>query len=489
MAIQFNTIPIDLRSSGQYVEYNNSRAGRALVGMPAKVLLIGQKTTAGTMAALTPTRIPNVAAAAALCGRGSMLWAMADVYKAADPHIDLWAVAIDDDAAATAAAGTATFNAAAPVSGLFSLRIDGVRVRIAVSAGQSVSSMAAALAGAVNADDSLPVTAAAALGVVTLTCRWKGETGNDIPLILGHYPDEILPVGLDFTLVAMAGGQANPDVGQVIAAVAGDWYTDVVCPYTDLDNIIQLEAEGERRWAGTVMTDTHFYMAKHGTYGDLATFGNARNSPNCSFIGAKDSPNSPWKWAAALAGICAFEFKQDPARPVQTLMLPRTKIKAPPIASRFDLDAREVLLHDGISTWNADDDGSVRLDNVITSYQRNASGYEDTSYLQIETVKTLAALRYSMRARIAQRFPRHKAASDSFEKKPGQFVARPQDIRNELIALAGDWQAAGLVEDIRQFKEELLVERDDNPDRFNAIVPPNLINQFRIFAARIDFIN
>lgn len=154
------------------------------------------------------------------------------------------------------------------------------------------------------------------------------------------------------------------------------------------------------------------------------------------------------------------------------------------------LEARESLLKDGISTWWANDDGTVVLDNIITMYQRNSYGFEDTSYLQLETMKTLGFMRYSMRARIAQRFPRHKLASNGTPRRVGDFLARPSDIHDELIALAGDWQDAGLVESIDQFKRELVVDRDgNNVNRVNAIVPPDLVNQFRVFAARVDFIN
>lgn len=488
MGIQFDTIPIDLRSSGQYAEYNNSRAGKKLVGMPVKILLMGHKSVAGSMPVLTPTRV-YAGNAASLVGPGSQLYGMFDAKLAANTSIDAYMIALPEDEAAQAATGGVTYNAAAPASGTFSLRIDGIRVRIGVSAGQTAASLATALAAAINAQSTMPVTATSAAGAVTWTCRWKGASGNDIPAVVGFYEEEAPPPGLDFTLTPMSGGTANPDVGPALAAVASDWYTDVVCPFYDSGNIVQLEEDGRRRWGGTVMTDAHYYIGKPGTYGALATWGNIRNSPNLSTIGGLGSPTSPWKWAGALGGICSFEAKQDPARPYQTLVLPRTKVLAPPIADRFDLDAREQLLKDGISTWTVDDDGSIRLDNIITMYQRNAGGYEDTSYLQLETVKTLSFLRYSMRARIAQRFPRHKAASDSFKKQPGQFIARPQDIRDELIALAGDWQDAGLVENIEQFKDELVVERDANPDRFNAIIPPDLVNQFRIFAARIDFVN
>jgi len=490
MAIQFNTIPIDLRSSGQYVEYNNSRAGQRLAGIPSRILLIGQKIAAGTVAPLTPTRFVTADDVAALAGLGSQLWAMADCLRAVNKWTEAWLIALPDDAAAQAASGSLTFTAAAGASGTLTLRIDGTRVRVGIGAGDTVGAMATALAAAINAERSLPVTATAGAGSVTWGARWKGESGNAIDARVGYYDEEAPPPGLSFTLAAMSGGSANPDVGDALATVAGTWFTDIVCPYTDTANLVQLEEDGARRWGGMVMTDAHYYVGRHGTYGALATFGNGRNSPNLTYVGGHNSPSSPWRWAAALAGICAYESKQDPARPYQTLALPRSRILPPPMADRFDLTVRELLLRDGISTWWVDDDGTVRLDNIITSYQRNGAGYEDSSYRQLETVKTLSFLRYSMRARIAQRFPRHKAAGDSYVKRPGQFVARPQDIRDELIALAYDWQDAGLVEGIDQFKAELAVERDDNdPNRFNAIIPPDLVNQFRVFAARIDFTN
>ena len=489
MSIQFDTIPIDLRSGGQYVEYNNSRAGQKLAGMPAKVLLIGHMTAAGTMSPLVPTRATDVKAVAGLAGPGSQLHAMFDVKASVDRQIETWMIAAPEDGAAQAATGSCTFNAVPTNAGTFTLRIDDGRVRIAVSAGQAVDSLAAALAGAINAA-ALPVTATAALGVVTLIARWKGESGNDIDIRAGHYDEEAPPQGLDFTIVAMTGGTANPDIGPVLAAIADDWYTDIICAFTDTANIVEMETEAIRRWSGTVMTDAQFYLGKRGTYGDLATWGNARNSPNLVCWGAYNSPSAPWKWAAALGGICAFEAKQDPARPYQTLLVPATKLLSPKREDRFAFEAREQLLRDGISTFAVDDDGAVRVADIFTMYQRNAYGYEDSSYRKLETVKTLSFMRYSMRARIAQRFPRHKLASDATKLRHGEFKIRPTEIRNELIALAGDWEDAGLAENLEQFKDELQVERDMNdPDRVNAIIVPDVVNQFRIFAARIDFVN
>jgi phage tail sheath gpL-like len=61
-------------------------------------------------------------------------------------------------------------------------------------------------------------------------------------------------------------------------------------------------------------------------------------------------------------------------------------------------------------------------------------------------------------------------------------------LRNELIALAREWEDAGLVENLDQFVADLIVERDaTDKDRANALVPPDIINQFRQFAAAIQF--
>ena len=49
--------------------------------------------------------------------------------------------------------------------------------------------------------------------------------------------------------------------------------------------------------------------------------------------------------------------------------------------------------------------------------------------------------------------------------------------------------AAGLIEDITQFKTDLVVQIDANdPNRVNVLSSPNLVNQLRIFAEQVQFI-
>ncbi|MBN2751986.1 MAG: phage tail sheath subtilisin-like domain-containing protein [Rhodospirillaceae bacterium] len=482
--ISFDTIPINLRVSGQFVEISNRFATQGLVGMPTKILLLGQKLASGTAVAGKAVRCLNTDHAAQLFGVGSLLHRMMTATRINNAWTEVWALGLGDDPAGVAAHGALTINAPATESGTLALYIDGTRVRIAAGAGVPTATLANNLAAVINANTALPITAAVdgdTPAQINLTCRWAGETGNAIDVRLGYYQDENLPLGFSATITPLAGGSGNPDASTALAPISHDWFTDTVLPWTDSVNVRALADEAARRFDGMSMMDMHVYSGARGTYAGLAALGAGLNSPHVSIIGANGAPDAPWTWAASLGAVCAYEATQDPARPMQQVELKGLLAPAP----TFDLTERNLLLFDGISTWTVDAGDRVLLDNVITTYQTNGYGIEDTSYLEIERLKTLAFLRYSMRARIAQVYPRHKLAANGTK---GKNVATPNDIRDELIALAGDWVAAGLVERIDQFKELLAVEQDVNdPDTANAIVPPNLVNQFRRFKGRIDF--
>ena len=47
MSISFNQIPVSIRVPGTYVEIDNSRARRGLIGLPTRILVIGQRKAGG----------------------------------------------------------------------------------------------------------------------------------------------------------------------------------------------------------------------------------------------------------------------------------------------------------------------------------------------------------------------------------------------------------------------------------------------------------
>ena len=488
MPISFDTISLDLRVPGAFVEIDATRAARGVAALPHRVLLIGQRAAASAVAALVPTLITRPDDGILYFGRGSMLASMVTAFRLANPSTECYAIALDDLVAGVAATGNLTVTAVPATAGTINLYVAGTRLRVGYAGAATPATVATAIVTAVNGNLDLPVTAVVD-GVnpakVNLTCRWKGDTGNDIDLRLDYRPDE--RSGVTVTIVAMAGGTGNPDVGTILPTWADRWFTEIVSPYTDTANLNALQTELERRYGAMVSQDGVVFACRAGTVGTLTTFGLARNGRLETIMGVNSSPMLPFIWAATTAAVAAFNLSIDPARPLQYLTLPG--VLPPTIRNAFTLQERDLLLHDGIATWRVDESGLVQIERLITTYQRSQAGAADTGVSRRrDGVPTLAFIRNAERTRILTKFPRYKLVSDDFTVRPGQAIVRPRDIRNELIALAGELADRGIVEDLQGFRSDLLVERDPNdPNRINVLNPANLVNQFRVYASKIQF--
>lgn len=487
--IVFDTIPGGLREGGIFLEIDTSMAVSGLPQMERKLLLIGQKSSTGSAAVNTPVRFTSDNIAKGLFGQGSMLALMAaatEKVKARYGPIDTWAIALDDNGAGVAATGSFAITGAVTQSDVLTVYVGGELVQAAATLADSASALATKLAAAINALPDLPVTASAAAGTVTVTARNKGVCGNGIELATSYYQEDALPSGITIAVTAMSGGAGNPDVTAALAAIAEDWFYSIVCPYTDSNNLATLESDMLNRWGGMNMKTGHIFNAYDGTHSALTTFGASRNSAHVTTWGLKGCPTWAPVRAAAKAAVCEFSGANDPAMPLRNLVVPG--VKAPRLTDRFSFTERNLLLFDGISTTTVDAGGNVVLSRTITNYQKSTNGTDDESLLRLETKWTVDYLRYSAKQRIGLRFPRHKLADDGTNFAPGQKVVTPKLIAAELIALFADWELAGLVEDREQFKRDLLVVRSiSDKDRVNAVLPPNVINQFVTFAASVQY--
>lgn len=489
MDISFNEIPVDLAVPGHYGEIDNSKAYRGLSGIPIKVLLIGQKLAAAPGEALKPMLITNTDQGNAYFGKGSMLAHMIQRFKAANSYTMVYAIAQADNVAGVAAAGSIAFNGAATASGTLNLYLGGRLVQVGITAADADTVQATKTIAAINANTDLAVTAAID-GVdnkkVNITARHKGECGNRLSILLNYYQDQQTPAGVTPTIVAMAGGTGNPLVTAVIDAIGDEWYTDIVMPYSDTTNIVAMEAELKERFSALGRMDAHCFMSDEGTHSALITKGQNRNNPFISNLPYKGSPTPTYEWVASLAGIASFEIKNDPARPVKELILPG--IMPPKVADRFSFDERNLLLLTGMSTFTVDGGGNVVVERIVTTYRENTFAAKDPSFMNFERMRTLTYLRYDWRNFMALTYPRYKLADDGSPSSRGHAIMTPSIGRAAAISRFMLWQEAGLVEDLEQFKDELIVQRNpNNPDRLDFLFPPNIINQFLISASKFEF--
>lgn len=488
MTISFNNTPANVRVPLFYAEVDASAAG--YFSQQNRSLLIGHKLVGASAADNVPILVSTTDQARAVFGVGSMLARMHEVYRANDGFGEIWCLPVPP-AAGAAATGTITYTGPATAGGTVALYIGAQKVQAGVSTGDAAAAVAASVAAAINADTTLPVTAAAAAAVVTLTARHAGLVGNDIKVqhnFRGVAGGESLPLGVTAAVVAMAGGAGSPTLTTGLAALGDDEFDFVILPFSDatsLDAIKVLMNDSTGRWAWNRQIYGHAYVAQRGAFAALQAAGILRNDQHVTLAGMEPGvPSTVWDYVAAYGARNAVFINVDPARPTQTGELIGI-LPAP--APRFIQSERQTLLSSGIAT-SYTSGGAVRIERAITTYQKNLWGQGDPSYLDSETLHTLALILRRLRARITTKYPRHKLADDGTRFGAGQAIVTPSVIRGELIAEYADLEELGIAENAKAFKAALIVERNKNdPNRLDVLLPPDLVNQLRVFAVLAQF--
>jgi phage tail sheath gpL-like len=491
--VNFNQIPSTIRTPGSYAEFDASRARPPNTEKPTHALLIGTKLSGGSMTVETVYPLTSGGSQAeALAGVGSPLAEMARYFCNANPEAEVSIIASTEPSGGTLAAGSLAFTGTATADGYVYLYVGGTLVLVRVLSGTTHTAVATAVYNAINLVTRLPIVATNATpGTATLASKWKGVACNDILIELNrNSPVEALPAGIACTVTTMASGAGVPVIATTIAAFGTEWYDRFVTQFNDDATVDALEAEALARWDGTVALDAIVYASYRGAYSDATTYGDARNSPYDTVLTQEYVPEPPWIAAAVYAAVDASET--DPARPLNTLVLPG--LTPPKKSQRFTRTQRDALLHNGMTTIKVVNE-AVTIERAITTYQTNASAVADDTYLDLTTPKTLSYLRWSRNAWLTSKFPRHKLGNPSDNYDPDQPIATVDTIRGEIIAWAQVMARKALIENLDAYVAGLVVERDlteanpgGDPNRVNIFDPPDLVNGMHVFAGKIGFI-
>jgi phage tail sheath gpL-like len=495
MPISFANIPANIKVPLYRVEVDPSMAGLPTINLRA--LLVGVMTADGEAAVDVPLPIASQQQADTAFGEGSELARMFKAFFANNFANEVWGLPVADPVGSTAGTGNITVTTPPTAAGTVHLYIGGEHVPVNVAPGDDATTIAAAIAAAINDDVSLPVTAANALGVVTLTSVFKGVNANDIGVSVNHYGSrggEQLPPGIEIALPAtgfLTGGNGVPDFTAAILNLGEEPYEYVAMPYTDTTALFDWDQEfgftDQGRWGWQRELFGHVFSAKRGTYADLLTFGDLQNSPVESIMAVEvASPSPVYEWAAAYTAKAQRALINDPARPLQALTL--NKIKPAGVHKRFDFIELNSLASTGMAIQKPGADNQPMIAREQTTYQVNSYGQPDDAYELVTTLATLAKVLRNQKHAVTSKYPRHKLANDGTKFGPGQAIVTPGIVKGELIAQYQQDMYNGLVEDLSNFKRHLLVERDpNNPNRLSVLYPPDLINQLRIFAVLAQF--
>lgn len=489
MNIAFNQISANERRPSIKVEYDSTNAIAGPAQQPYKGLILGQKLSAGTATVNALYSVNSAQEAKNLFGAGSMLHNMAQIYFKDTRITDLTMAAVTEPSGAKSA-GDVTFTGTATASGTINLLVAGKPVTVAVAVGDDGTDIAAAVVSAITAKTDLPVSAAVN-GVddtqVDVTAKNEGVTGDGLRIYNNFFAGETTPAGITVSISALSSGSGVPSLTNVISAMGETHYNCILNPWIDSTTFTTVNTELDSRGDANRQIEAISFSALADTVSTANTLGNSLNSEFISITNIKGCPNPGYEIAAAKMKQVMVHGAEDPARPFHTLEL--VGITAPRVEDRLTPAERESHLHNGISVATVVDGGKVQIERLITTYKTNAAGADDVSYLNVNTMLTLSYIRYDFRNSLYLKFPRHKLADVTDRVAAGQPVLTPKIGKAHAIDKFRSWEEKVLVENIDQFKSDLIVEINaSDPDRMDFYLPANIVNQFRKAGIKLGFI-
>jgi phage tail sheath gpL-like len=380
--INFKYFPATtFRVPGYYSEFDASQANTALAAQRA--LLVGQVLSGGTAALNVPVEAFSQDQVNSLCGADSMLALMYQAYRKQDAFGECWILPIADPTG-TAATGSLLVAGTASAPGTVSLYIAGILVSVGVNTGDVAATIAANITAAINGTAGTPCVASATGATVNLTANHKGLAAADCDIRLNYRAvrnGEATPAGLTITITAFTGGGTNPVIVPALDNLGTRTFDFIAVPYTDstsMSAVAALLSDQIGRWSAIEQLYGHAFYAYRGTLSARSTFGVSNNNQHESVLGFYNSPTPAWLEAADWAGAHAAILRTNPAIGVVGQPL---GLLPPPLADQDTPAEMNVMLYDGMSTFTVDESGQSRIGRSITTYQANAAGQPDDSYL------------------------------------------------------------------------------------------------------------
>jgi phage tail sheath gpL-like len=203
------------------VTFNIVSSPGEIANAPQRVLLIGQKASSGTAPVNEIVQsLPSNGVEDTLFGRRSMLSTMVRIFKKynAISRLDVLPLA-DPVTAPTAATATITITGTPTGAGNIIIAVQSERyhkISVPVTTASTANTIAAAIAAAISANDTILVTAEDVSNVVTLTASHTGLDGDQLKMRVVQGID-----GVTIALSAFSGGAGNvplPDLDDIIGS-------------------------------------------------------------------------------------------------------------------------------------------------------------------------------------------------------------------------------------------------------------------------------
>lgn len=456
--------------------------------LPQYVAIFGEANTAN-QAALSLTRkvITSAQEAAEEYGYGSPIHQQMRILrpKSGDGIGGIPTVVFpqESDVSATATTNEWTVTGTATANATHTLVINGRRTldfqsyAYSVVLGDTPTVIAVKIADAINGVLASPVTATSALGVVTLTTKWKGSTSAELKTKVDNSNSD---AGITYAQTNVTSGAGAVDLAASFSQISeNEWVTFISNPYgTDATILTAFEAFNGRpddenptgRYAGRIFKP--FVSVFGSTLDDkddllAITDATARRNQNTNALAPAPKSEGFSCEAVANALVVYTRIAQDTpeldlnAKYYPDMPVPEDGV----IGDMADYNNRDLLVKKGCSTVILEN-GAYQVQDFVTTYH-----IEGENPLQFAYVRNLTLdfnIAYAYRLLEAINVKDRVLVLDGQVTDAAKSI-KPKQWKAVLYDFFDDLAVRGLIKDPEFSKESLLVEiNETNPDRFDT---------------------
>ena len=474
-------IDTSIKLPGAFIQVSLGVGIRSPGAVPFRILLTGNKTSAGSAANGELKLLSGPDDAASYFGPGSELHLMAIACFKANPTATVYAIAITS--AGTAAAGTLVFGAGvATTAGTVEVWIRGERVLASVAVGDSVTVIGEAVEAAINARTDLPVTANNVAGTVTVTAKNTGPRGNRISMrsrVTGAAAVTHTPA----TGYLSAG--ATMDTPQaVLDSLASQRFHLIVSPHYTSTELAIYKSHVSTQAQPLNGQRQRFVACSPDTLAASITLSDAVNEKRGQICWLEDPDDTPAMIAAGFAGAVAAKLSADRAAPLDGLVI--TGLKSQYDIADVPLRTEQIsALNNGLTPLGTVD-GTIVNVRSITSYHKDASSNPDYTVLDTHYVDVPDFIGDDIEGNFTSVFSGFKLGEDDEDGvPPGPKIATPNSVRDFIYSRLALYDNDKLI-NVVATKGSLVVEKDTQANgRLNADVPCIPIPHFHQLAVNV----
>ena len=455
---------------GSYTGYNYYAGPNGLPANIQKVLLIGDKSSAGSIAANKPTEVATEQEAIALAGSGSVLMQMYKAAKKAWKYAQISFLCYEV-AASSAATWAFTLTGSATAAGQVGVDCNGVQFVTGVAKTDTAAAIATALAAEINNTPDAPFTAAADSGTVTLTAKCKGAYVSTAAGGLNVSPI-CTTSGVTAGSVTLTAGTGSVNLETALAAAFPERYHIIVSPVSDETNLGKLKVHLDAAAAPLEQRGQRAICAMVSNTASAAkTEALKHNYERIHIAAVKNKINATaWEIAAGLGAIFASNSK--PNVPMNGVAIPGLAI--PAVDDKWSGEEQDLLLYGGVIPL-VEEDSQLCIVRAVTTKSNN-SGSRFTKLIDTGVIASLDYFRDSILAM-------HKAKY----KNKVIHALLPDALNEDNKKIAYDLEAEQILRYIDEYADQFITQESPNePGRMLCQIPAPVVPGLNQIYSTID---